>query len=212
MQTEWEQVHVSNHPLIIDHLTKLRDHSTTSGQFRDHVTRIAHHLIHEATQDLPTVAEEIETPLERTEGRVLADSIGVVPILRAGLGMVEAAQQALPEASVLHLGLSRNEETLQPITYYDNLPTPPSVARAFILDPMLATGGTASAAAQRLRSSGIRQICFIGIVGCPEGIEKLLESSPNIKIHLASIDRQLDERGYIVPGLGDAGDRMFATL
>ena len=206
-----DRVHVVDHPLVHDRMAKIRSIDTDSAQMRRYVDDVTRLLLTEALRALPISPIEVRTPLERTEGHVISTKVGLVPILRAGLGMITAAQQFLPEASVLHLGLKRDEDTLEPIAYYNKLPTPPMVSEAIILDPMLATGGTACEACVQLRASGIHRVQFVGLLASPEGLQTLLDAEPNITIVLAAIDRQLDERGFILPGLGDAGDRLFGT-
>ena len=206
-----DRVHVIDHPLVQDRMAKIRSADTNSADMRRYVDDVTRLLLTEALRTLPTSPIEVHTPLERMEGHVITAKVGLVPILRAGLGMITAAQQFLPEASVLHLGLKRDEETLEPIAYYNKLPTPPLVSEAIILDPMLATGGTACEACVQLRDSGIHRLQFVGLVASPMGLQTLLDAEPNITVILAAIDRELDERGFILPGLGDAGDRLFGT-
>jgi uracil phosphoribosyltransferase len=153
----------------------------------------------------------METPLRSMEGASLKDKIGLVPILRAGLGMVEGVWELIPNAEVWHIGLYRDEKTLKPVQYYNKLPLEPTVSVCLILDPMLATGGSATACADLLKQWGVKKIKFVGIIGAPEGIALLQKNHPDIPIHLAAVDERLNERGYIVPGLGDAGDRQFGT-
>ncbi|MBS72322.1 MAG: uracil phosphoribosyltransferase [Thermoplasmata archaeon] len=202
---------VPEHALIAHKLTRLRDKNTSSVLFRNLAREITQILISEATRDLTTIADERETPLSPFTGDKLAAKIGIVPILRAGLGMSDVAHEMLPMARILHIGLFRDEETLEPVYYYDKLPTPPNVDLAFVVDPMLATGGSAIAAIDRLKETGISDIRFIGLIAAPEGVSALLEAHPDVKIWLASIDERLNEVGYILPGLGDAGDRIMDT-
>ena len=206
-----DSVHESNHPLIAHKLTRLRDENTSSMLFRNLVDEISQILLVEVTCDLETEAEQRNTPLAEFTGSSLSQRIGLVPILRAGLGMVESAHALLPMARVLHIGLFRDEKTLEPVYYYDKLPTPPNVDLALVLDPMLATGGSANAAISRLKESGIVNIRFIGIIAAPEGITALRQAHPDVSIWLAAIDERLNEVGYIIPGLGDAGDRIMDT-
>jgi len=168
-------------------------------------------LAYEATADLLTVPREVETPLTRTTGVELKEKIGLVPILRAGLGMVEGFWELMPTAEVWHIGLYRDERTLKPVEYYNKLPVEPTVSVSIILDPMLATGGSATATAEVLKRWGVRKIKFVGLIGAPEGIDAMQKAHPDIPIHLAAVDDHLNERAYIVPGLGDAGDRQFGT-
>ncbi len=205
------QVFVSHHPLIEHKLTLLRDKRTDPTQFRQLVREIATLLTYEATRDLATEPLEVETPLMKAQGVQLRDRIGLVPILRAGLGMVEGVWALLPSAQVWHIGLYRDERTLKPVEYYNKLPVEPTVSLCLILDPMLATGGSAVATADILKRWGVKRIKFVGLIGAPEGIALMQERHPDIPIHLAAVDERLNERGYILPGLGDAGDRQFGT-
>jgi uracil phosphoribosyltransferase len=168
-------------------------------------------MVWAATRDLPTRAVEVRTPLETTMGHELACPVTVVPVLRAGLGMSEGVLHVMPEARIGHLGMARDEETLQPRTYLRRLPADLDAGPVFLVDPMLATGGSAVAAARVLRKAGAGSLRFVGLVAAPAGVVRLLESDPDITVHLATIDRQLDARGFILPGLGDAGDRAFGT-
>jgi len=204
-------VHVSNHPLIAHKLAILRDASTDSRKFRELVREIAILLAYEATADMITEPTEVQTPLAKTVGSVLNDKIGLVPILRAGLGMVEGFFELVPNSEVWHIGLYRDEHTLKPVEYYNKLPTEPTVSMCLILDPMLATGGSATATVDVLKRWGVKKIKFVGLIGAPEGIELMTKMHPDVPIHLAAVDDHLNERGYIVPGLGDAGDRQFGT-
>ncbi len=202
---------VPEHALIAHKLTRLRDRETSSVLFRNLAREITQILMSEATRDLPTAGDERETPLTSFSGESIAPRIGIVPILRAGLGMSDTAHEMLPMARVLHVGLFRDEETLEPVYYYDKLPTPPNVDLALVVDPMLATGGSAIAAISRLKETGISEIRFIGLIAAPEGIAALRAAHPDVKIWMAAIDERLNEQGYIVPGLGDAGDRIMDT-
>ena len=168
-------------------------------------------MAYEATRDLATASIRVRTPLEETEGRNLAEKIGLVPILRAGLGMVEGVWELMPTAEVWHIGLYRDEHTFRPVEYYNKLPIEPTVSVCLILDPMLATGGSAVATVDILKRWGVSRIKFVGLIGAPEGIDALHERHPDIPIHLAAVDDHLNERAFIVPGLGDAGDRQFGT-
>lgn len=205
------QVFVSHHPLIEHKLTLLRDKRTEPTLFRQLVRELATLLTYEATQDLATEPLEVETPLMKAQGVQLRDRIGLVPILRAGLGMVEGVWALLPSAQVWHIGLYRDERTLKPVEYYNKLPVEPTVSLCLILDPMLATGGSAAATADILKRWGVKRIKFVGLIGAPEGIALMQQHHPDIPIHLAAVDERLNERGYILPGLGDAGDRQFGT-
>jgi len=192
-------------------LTKLRDRKTEPKKFRELIREISALLTYEATSDLLIVPTTVETPLESIEGRTLQHKIGLVPILRAGLGMVEGVWELMPSAEVWHIGLFRDEETLKPVEYYNKLPIEPTVSVCLILDPMLATGGSAIATVDILKEWGVEKIKFIGLIASPDGIAKLHKHHPDVHIHLAAIDRELNEHGYILPGLGDAGDRQFGT-
>ena len=202
---------VSSHPLVAHKLAKLRDKNTEPKKFRELVQEIGALLTYEATTDLALVPVNVETPLRSMEGASLKDKIGLVPILRAGLGMVEGVWELIPNAEVWHIGLYRDEKTLKPVQYYNKLPLEPTVSVCLILDPMLATGGSATACADLLKQWGVKKIKFVGIIGAPEGIALLQKNHPDVPIHLAAVDERLNERGYIVPGLGDAGDRQFGT-
>jgi uracil phosphoribosyltransferase len=201
----------SNHPLVGHKLSKLRDHDTEPKKFRELIKEIAGLLAYEATADLLTEPISITTPLASTVGTRLSQKIGLVPILRAGLGMVEGIWELMPQAEVWHIGIYRDEKTLKPVEYYNKLPIEPTVSVCLILDPMLATGGSAVAAVDVLKRWGVRKIKFVGIIGAPEGISALQKAHPELPIHLAAIDDHLNDHGYIVPGLGDAGDRQFGT-
>jgi len=204
-------VFASQHPLIAHKLSRLRDKNTEPKKFREIVREIAGLLAYEATADLQTAAVEIETPLEKMQARELKEKIGLIPILRAGLGMVEGFWELMPSAEVWHIGLYRDERTLKPVEYYNKLPIEPRVSVCLILDPMLATGGSAIATADVLKRWGAKKIKFVGLIGAPEGIQAMQTAHPDIDVHLAAIDNRLNERAYILPGLGDAGDRQFGT-
>ncbi len=204
-------VFVSSHPLIAHKLSKMRDVATEPKKFRELVREIAGLLAYEATADLATTAVDVQTPLAVTRAAQFKDKIGLVPILRAGLGMVEGFWELMPSAEVWHIGLYRDEKTLKPVEYYNKLPIEPTVSVCLILDPMLATGGSATATVDVLKRWGVSKIKFVGLIGAPEGIANMQRHHPDVPIHLAAIDDHLNERGYIVPGLGDAGDRQFGT-
>jgi uracil phosphoribosyltransferase len=204
-------VFASSHPLVAHKLSRLRDKSTDPKKFRELVREIAALLVYEATTDLVLQPRQVETPLTTTTGSELQDKIGLVPILRAGLGMVEGIWNLMPSAEVWHIGLYRDERTLKPVQYYNKLPVAPTVTVCLILDPMLATGGSAVATVDILKKWGVIKIKFVGLIGAPEGINLMQARHPDVPIHLAAIDDHLNERGYIVPGLGDAGDRQFGT-
>lgn len=207
----------SHHPLARHKLSLLRRRETEPKKFRELVCELATMMVHEATQDLPLTPQTIETPLTVTQGALMAEKIGLVPILRAGLGMVEGAWRLLPQAEVWHLGLYRDEQTLKPVEYYNKLPTHPTVGLCLVLDPMLATGGSAIAACEVLKRWGVTRIKFVGLIAAPEGIAALQANHPDVAIHIAAIDERLTDAtdafptGFIWPGLGDAGDRQFGT-
>jgi len=204
-------IYPSPHPLVAHKLARLRDENTDPKKFRELVREIAALLTYEATVDLVLAPVEVQTPLEKAPGMELKEKVGLVPILRAGLGMVEGVWELMPSAEVWHIGLYRDERTLKPVQYYNKLPVEPTVTVCLILDPMLATGGSAVATVDILKKWGVSKIKFIGIIGAPEGIAQLQKTHPDVPIHLAAIDRQLNDHGYILPGLGDAGDRQFGT-
>lgn len=206
-----DQVHVSQHPLVMHKLALLRSDVTKPKKFRELVREIAQLLFYEATQDLTLAPLTVQTPLALCAGYEVAERVGVIPILRAGLGMSAAIIEILPTVHVWHLGLYRDHETLQPVTYYNKLPSEPNIDLSLIVDPMLATGGSAVAAVEILKRWGARRIKFLGLIAAPEGVQHLSAAHPDVPIYLAAIDSHLDERGYIVPGLGDAGDRQFGT-
>jgi uracil phosphoribosyltransferase len=204
-------IHVSHHPLVSHKLTLLRSQTTEPIVFRRLVHEITQLLFYEVTHDLQLEPATVRTPLADCAGYQIADRIGLMPILRAGLGMAEAIHDMIPSAQVWHLGLYRDHETLQPVTYYNKLPPEPSVQVALIVDPMLATGGSAIAAVDILKRWGVHRLKFVGLIAAPEGVAALRTAHPDVPIYLAAIDSHLDERRYIVPGLGDAGDRQFGT-
>lgn len=202
---------VSSHPLIVHKLSLLRRVTTEPKKFRELVGELGALLVYEATSDLKLDTVEIETPLQKIQSGILAEKIGLIPILRAGLGMVEGIWNLMPSAEVWHIGLYRDEKTLQPVEYYNKLPLEPTVSVCLVLDPMLATGGSAVATVDILKRWGVKRIKFVGIIGAPEGIDNLNRHHPDVPIHLAAVDERLNEFGYILPGLGDAGDRQFGT-
>lgn len=206
-----KNVFQSRHPMVAHKVTKLRDRSTEPKKFRELIREIAALLGYEATLDLQTKPVKVMTPLAETEGQELEQRVGLVPILRAGLGMVEGIWELMPSAEVWHIGLYRDERTLEPVQYYNKLPIEPTVSVCLILDPMLATGGSAVATVDILKNWGVQRIKFVGVIGAPEGIQALHEKHPEVPIHLAAIDDKLNEHAYILPGLGDAGDRQFGT-
>ena len=201
----------SNHPLVAHKLSYLREKDTEPKKFRELIREIAALLTYEATADLQLVPKTVDTPLSIYNGFELREKIGLVPILRAGLGMVEGVWDLMPSAEVWHIGLYRDEKTLKPVEYYNKLPIEPRVSVCLVLDPMLATGGSAVATIDILKRWGVNKIKFIGIIGAPEGISNLEQHHPEVPIHLAAIDERLNQKGYILPGLGDAGDRQFGT-
>ncbi|MFZ0448971.1 MAG: uracil phosphoribosyltransferase [Desulfatiglandaceae bacterium] len=201
----------SKHPLVKHKLSRLRDVNTAPKKFRELVREISILLAYEATQDLALMPVDIETPLTRTTGQILQEQIGLIPILRAGLGMVEGVWEMMPGSEVWHIGLFRDEHTLKPVEYYNKLPVFPTVQLCLVLDPMLATGGSAIATINILKKWGARQIKYIGIIAAPQGIKAMREAHPDIPIHIGVIDDGLNENAYILPGLGDAGDRQFGT-
>jgi uracil phosphoribosyltransferase len=201
----------SRHPLVAHKLSLLRDKHTEPKKFRELIPEIAALLAYEATSDLLLQSVQIETPLAITKGYALHEKIGLVPILRAGLGMVEGIWSLMPSAEVWHIGLYRDERTLNPVEYYNKLPVEPTVSVCLILDPMLATGGSAVATTDILKRWGVNKIKFVGIIGAPEGIQAMQDKHPDVPLHLAAVDERLNEHGYILPGLGDAGDRQFGT-
>ncbi len=206
-----ENVYPSHHPLIGTKLTLLRNVTTDSKKFRELIREIAAMLAYEATMDLAVSEVEVQTPLQMTKGTALMELIGLVPILRSGLGMVEGVYELMPGSEVWHIGLYRDERTLKPVAYYNRLPIEPTVSVCLVLDPMLATGGSAVATVDILKKWGVNKIKFVGIIAAPEGIECLHSAHPDVPIHIAAIDEGLNEHGFILPGLGDAGDRQFGT-
>jgi uracil phosphoribosyltransferase len=203
---------VLGHPLIRHKVTLLRDKRTPTKDFRELVAEIAMLMAYEVTKELPTEPVPIETPLERMTGeKVAGKKLALVPILRAGLGMVDGILRLVPSARVGHVGLYRDHDTLQPVPYYFKAPAARDQRDFFVLDPMLATGGSAADACSTLKDAGVRSIRFLCIVAAPRGVEKMLESHPDVPVYAAALDRELNEHGYILPGLGDAGDRIFGT-
>ena len=205
------QVHLSNHPLVKHKLTVLRDMKTEHKKFRELVREIAILLAYEATSDMTLRDVIVTSPLGRATGHMLEEKIGLVPVLRAGLGMLDGIWEMMPSAEVWHIGLFRDEETLRPVEYYNKLPVSPTVDVCLVLDPMLATGGSATAVVSILKEWGARRIKFVGIIAAPEGVERLTRAHPDVPIYIAAVDENLNDVGFIVPGLGDAGDRQFGT-
>lgn len=204
-------VHVSTHPLLVHKVGRLRHRATPPPLFRDLVAEISQFLLYEATQDIPLQPVTVPTPLADCPAGEIAAKVGLVPVLRAGLGMADAMLDAMPEAAVWHIGLYRDHATLKPVTYYNKLPPKPDMDVALVLDPMLATGGSAIEAIRILKAAGTPEIKFVGLIAAPEGVRALSEAYPDVPIHLAAVDKHLNDLGYIVPGLGDAGDRQFGT-
>ena len=203
---------VLEHPLAQHHLGALRDRRCTGETFRRHLRELSRLLIADALRDLPLTSEMVRTPLG-AEVRVRRITPPVlVPVLRAALGMAEAGAEMIPDATIRHLGIRRDEQSLKPLAYYERLDGPPPRAVCLLLDPMLATGGSAVAALDALRTWGAQQLRFVGLIGAPAGVRAIQAAHPTVLIHLAALDPTLDERGYILPGLGDAGDRYFGTL
>ena len=205
-------VEIVDHPLIQHKISLLRDRNTGTKEFRDLVSEVAMLLCYEATRDLPTEEVEVETPIALARTKVLAGrKLALVPILRAGLGMVDGMLSMIPAAKVGHIGLYRDEETLKPVEYYCKLPSDIDEREVLVLDPMLATGGSAVDAITMIKKRGAKHIKFIGLIGAPEGVEALRTAHPDVQIYLGALDECLDQKGYIVPGLGDAGDRIYGT-
>jgi uracil phosphoribosyltransferase len=204
-------LHVSRHPAVLHKLAILRDERTEPKKFREVVRELSWLLGYEALADARVRPLTIRTPLEEIEANELDDRIGLVPILRAGLGMVDAMLELMPTAQVWHLGLFRDERTLRPVEYYNRLPDSATVDLCLILDPMLATGGSATAAIEVLKRWGAVRIKLVNLIAAPEGVKAVTEAHPDVHIYCAALDRQLNEKGYIMPGLGDAGDRQFGT-
>jgi len=206
-----KNLQIASNPLVQHHLTLLRDATTAPPQFREQVRRLTLLLLAEAARELPLESIPVETPLTSTAGHRIAGRIALVPVLRAGLGMTDAALEMLPQAEVFHLGMYRNEETFEPVSYYEKLPEHPPET-AILLDPMLATGGSAEAALRRIQERGIGRILMLCLIAAPEGVARLEQSFPDIPIYTAALDERLNDKAYIVPGLGDAGDRIFNTF
>jgi uracil phosphoribosyltransferase len=206
-----KQLTIISHPLVKRDLTLLRNERTPSNTFRSVLRRTASLMAYEVTKDLRLRTLTVRTPLERTQGYVVRDPIILIPILRAGLGLVGGFVEVIPDARVGHIGLYRDEETLKPVDYYLKFPKKLSGALSIILDPMLATGGSAVAAVSYLKARGAKKIRFVSLVAAPEGVRRLAKSHPDVTIYTCALDRQLNKHGYILPGLGDAGDRIFGT-
>ncbi|HEV7299412.1 MAG TPA: uracil phosphoribosyltransferase [Tepidisphaeraceae bacterium] len=200
-----------NHPVIQTKLTELRDFTTDHREFRALLNEIASLMVYEVTRDWPTKARLVRTPMEQFTGVELARPVTLVPILRAGLGMTDGVLAMLPDARMGHLGVYRNESTLEPVSYYSKFPPDIADTEVLLIDPMLATGGSGSAAVSFLKKAGVTSMKFVCLVAAPEGIAGLHGQHPEVPIYCAAVDRELNEKGYIMPGLGDAGDRIFGT-
>ena len=207
-----QKLFLMDHPIIKRDVSILRDKNTTSETFRAALQSVSNILAVELSKEFNLTKTEIETPLEKTEGAKLANDVILVPVLRAGLGMVNGFLQIIPEAKVGHIGLQRDEDTLKPVEYYYKVPRQLETAEVVLLDPMLATGGSASEALKYLKNRGASKLVFACVVAAPEGINKIATEHPDVKIFAAALDRELNNKGYILPGLGDAGDRTFGTL
>jgi len=204
-------LNVLKHPLITHKLTQLRRRETTTKDFREILDEIAGLMAYEITRDLPLKNITVETPLGKCNTQELAIDVVLVPVLRAGLGMVDGISNLIPTARVGHIGMYRDHDTLKPMTYYSKFPDNLADAIVMVLDPMLATGGSSSSAIQVLKDHGAKSIKLVCVVGAPEGVERIMKDHPDVQIYLSGIDEKLNEHGYIVPGLGDAGDRLFGT-
>jgi uracil phosphoribosyltransferase len=209
--SDHDTLHVSRHPAVLHKLAVLRDQDTEPKKFREVVRELSWLLGYEALQDAKVRPLRISTPMEEMDASELGERIGLIPILRAGLGMVDAMLELMPTAQVWHLGLFRDERTLRPVEYYNKLPDSATVDLCLILDPMLATGGSATAAIDVLKKWGAVRIKLVNLIAAPEGVRAVQEAHPDVEIHCAALDRGLNEKGYIMPGLGDAGDRQFGT-
>lgn len=203
---------VMDHPLVVHKVSILRDKTTPVKDFRELINEIALLMGYEATKDLKLTEGTVETPIAETTGGFIEKQVALVPILRAGLGMVDALMSLIPAAKVGHIGLYRDHETLQPVEYYCKLPTDIESRQVLVLDPMLATGGSATAAIEFIKKRGAKKIKLVCIIGAPEGVEAVQKAHPDVDIYIAALDEKLNDNGYIVPGLGDAGDRLFGTL
>ncbi len=206
------QIFVMDHPLIKHKISMLRDKNTSVKDFRELVYEIALLMGYEATKDLKLTPKEVETPIQKTTGQFIEKQVAVVPILRAGLGMVDAIMSLIPAAKTGHIGLYRDHDTLQPVEYYCKLPTDIDKRQVLVVDPMLATGGSSAAAISFIKQRGANKIKLMCLIAAPEGVEVLQREHPDVDIYIGALDEKLNENGYIVPGLGDAGDRLFGTL
>ena len=206
------EIYVMNHPLIEHKISYIRSKDIGTKEFREVIGEIAQLMCYEATRDLKMKEVEIETPVARTTGRVLdGKKLAIVPILRAGIGMVDGMLSLIPAAKVGHIGLYRDPETLEPVEYYCKLPSDCEERQVFVVDPMLATGGSSAAAVSMLKEKGVKNIRFLCIIAAPEGVERMREEHPDVDLYIGALDERLNDHGYIVPGLGDAGDRIFGT-
>lgn len=210
-KNRFETLHIIEHPLIQTKLTTLRDIRTDNYLFRTLLNQIASLMVYEVFRNIETESTEIETPLEPTTGLKLAKEITLVPILRAGLGMVAGIQNLIPRARVGHIGLYRDKNTLEPVEYYTKFPPNLAATKVILIDPMLATGGSASAALHFIKKRGVTDISFVCLVAAPEGVARIVADHPSVPIFTAALDRELNEHAYILPGLGDAGDRIYGT-
>jgi len=208
---EGQNLNVVRHPLIQNKLTYLRDKNTDNQDFRLILEELTTLMVYEITRNYPLEETEVETPLEKTTSETLATKVALVPILRAGVGMLEGVLNLLPKARVGHIGLYRDHDTLEPVEYYKKLPQPLSEFQIIVVDPMLATGGTAKAGVELVKEEGGNNVQFLCLVAAPEGVENFSDQHPNVPIYTAAVDDKLDDQGYIHPGLGDAGDRLFGT-
>ncbi|HEX6747050.1 MAG TPA: uracil phosphoribosyltransferase [Longimicrobium sp.] len=212
MSPQFSNLTVVDHPLIQHKLSFLRDKETSKKKFKELVDEIAMLMAYEVTKDLPLAEVEVETPLERMTARQVAGKkLTVVPILRAGLGMVDGVVRLMPGVRVGHIGLYRDHDTLQPVDYYFKIPAEAEARDFLVLDPMLATGGSASAAVSSLKRQGAKRVRMLCMVAAPEGVQRMLDDHPDVHVYAAALDRELNDHGYILPGLGDAGDRLFGT-
>lgn len=208
---EGQNLNVVRHPLIQNKLTYLRNKNTDNQDFRLILEELTTLMVYEITRNYPLAETEVETPLEKTTSQTLDTKVALVPILRAGVGMLEGVLNLLPKAKVGHIGLYRDHETLEPVEYYKKLPQPLNEFQIIVVDPMLATGGTAKAGVKLVKEEGGENVQFLCLVAAPEGVENFSEEHPNVPVYTAAVDDRLDEEGYIHPGLGDAGDRLFGT-
>lgn len=208
---EAQNLNVVRHPLIQNKLTYLRNKNTDNQDFRLILEELTTLMVYEITRNYPLEETKVETPLEQTTSEILATKVALVPILRAGVGMLEGVLNLLPKARVGHIGLYRDHDTLEPVEYYKKLPQPLSEFQIIVVDPMLATGGTAKAGVELVKEEGGDNVQFLCLVAAPEGVENFSEKHPNVPIYTAAVDDELDDKGYIHPGLGDAGDRLFGT-